>query len=168
MAFPRSVGYTFSAALPTTATAVEPAAPAGKQFYGNIMEYGYLAVLSPQADQVTYLSYLGDEADALTLDNSGNVYVAGNALHPLPFAPTSTFSTTTCNSGVEAFTFVMKLSLASPSPAWLAAIGKCLYATSPSHVMVDANSNVWVEAQPPLDLFRPRHLMPCRARIKVS
>jgi uncharacterized protein (TIGR03437 family) len=40
--------------------------------------------------------------------------------------------------------FVVKLSLSSPSPAWIDQIGGCQQSTSPTQIAVDANGNVWV------------------------
>jgi uncharacterized protein (TIGR03437 family) len=133
-------GLTFSASLATTATAIAPVAP--ENSFG---ESGFLAVLTLQADQVTYLSYAANSALGLALDPSGNVYVVGSATRPLPFTPVSTFAGSACTSATAQIGYLMKVSRSSTSPVWLAEIGGgCNQVTTPSQVAVDANGNVWV------------------------
>jgi photosystem II stability/assembly factor-like uncharacterized protein len=87
------VGNTYSQNLPTTPTALQRTSSSTASF---------LAVLSPQADQVTYLSYLQGAA-GLAVDNSGNVYLAGTTTTSFPFKPTSTFP---CGTGTASSAYV--------------------------------------------------------------
>jgi len=132
-------GLTFSATLGTTPTAIETAVPR------NSADVGFLAVLSPLADQVTYLSYAANSALGLAVDNSGNVYLAGSATNPVPFTPASLYPGSACPTAGAQIGYLMKVSLSSPSPVWLAEVGGgCNYGTTPLQVAVEANGNVWV------------------------
>ena len=130
-------GLTFSASLATTATAIQSAT--------SNSENGFLAVLTSQGDQVTYLSYAANLALGLAVDNSGNVYVAGSATTPLPVHPATTYAGAACSKIPSQIGYVMKVSLSSIAPVWLAEVGGgCNQVTTPSQVAVDANGNVWV------------------------
>ena len=133
-------GTTYSKSLASTPTAFEPALPPNWSSAA-----GYLAVLTPQADSVTYLTYVLQQAYSVALDNSGAVYVGGSATTNLSLTPTSTFTGGSCGtSGTENFGFVMKLNLSSPTPLWFDRIGGCFHTTTPSKLAIDPNGNVWL------------------------
>jgi uncharacterized protein (TIGR03437 family) len=143
-------GYTYSNTLATTPTAVQ-SLPILTMSPG--VSNGFLAVLTPQADQITYLSYLPGPT-GLALDASGNVLAAGGANGSIPFTPTSIITGETCTSASSIFGFVIKLSLSSSTPLWLTEIGAgCNQPTSASQIAVDANGSVWVGGQTSSGLF---------------
>ena len=144
-------GTTMSASLPTTSTAIQPTAPAAPtnpqyQFFG----YGFVAILSPQATQVTYLSYIGGgqaAAYGVTVDTGGNVYVTGSSLDvSVPLSPTANFGGASgCPDGTDtSFAFVVKLTPSSSLPLWFTELGGGCSQAQGSQVTVDASGNVWV------------------------
>jgi Cep192 domain 4/Beta-propeller repeat len=75
-------GATGAINFPTTSGAFEPSLPqANNSGYGIMDTHGFLSEINPTGTALVYSTYLGgtgaDAANALALDSSGNVYVAG-------------------------------------------------------------------------------------------
>ncbi len=137
-------GSTQSTALQTTSTALQSTAPPPVPMppYGSAETAGFLAILSPQGTQLTYLSYIGGSGSAaggVAVDAAGNVYVTGETLATgFPFGSCSQSTST------QSFVFVVKLNPSSPLPAWVNAPGGCDLTAHGTQVAVDASGNVWV------------------------
>jgi uncharacterized protein (TIGR03437 family) len=139
-------GYTSSPNLPTTPTAIQPSPPLVHNFMA-----GFLAVLSPQGDNVTYLSYLGGPygmANGVTVDATGSVYVTGSTTaFPAPISPTATFpaSVTCASSSKPQPAYVIKLDLSKPAPVWLTELmGGCAFPAAGAHLAIDPHGNIFL------------------------
>ena len=140
-------GQTSSPNLPTTPTAIQPMPPAGSYFMA-----GFLAVLSPQGDRVTYLSYLGGSlsiANGVTTDAAGAVYVTGRTTaFPAPISPTAMFPPSiTCASlsPPPQPAYVIKLDLSKPAPVWLTELrAGCDFSAAGAHLAIDSKGNVFL------------------------
>ena len=138
-------GQTSSPNLPTTPTAIQLMPPAGSNF-----TVGFLAVLSPQGDHVTYLSYLGGSfsmANGVTLDAAGAVYVTGGTTaFPAPIAPTAMFpaNVNCASTQTPQSAYVIKLDLSKPAPAWLTELrAGCDFSAAGAHLAIDSKGNVF-------------------------
>jgi len=146
-------GETYPADFPVTAGAMTAKFP-------SIYSAGFVAQLSPALDQLTYSSFLGagffSAVHAIALDGAGNVYLAGST----PASPTAGAAHALPNSGCPALepgpgppimtppvagdsAFVLKMTLSSAPPAFLATVGGTCHAEADS-IAFDANGNIWL------------------------
>ena len=145
------VGST-STSLSTTSTAMQPVAPPPPSNPNFGPSYGFLAALSPQARQLTYLSYVGSGlsmVNGVAVDSAGSVYVTGSSADissPLTAGATASFRAGSCAfDGLETtLAFTAKLNLFSRVPLWVAEIGGCKTQTRGSQIALDALGNVWL------------------------
>jgi uncharacterized protein (TIGR03437 family) len=138
-------GETSSPKLPTTPTAIQPVAPSGANFTA-----GFLAVLSPQGDHATYLSYLGGSlsvANGVAIDASGAVYVTGSTTaFRAPISPNAVFpaSIPCASTSTPQPAYVIKLDLSKPAPVWLTELWTgCAYPGIGSHVAIDSKGHIF-------------------------
>ena len=130
-----------SSALATTPTAFQPSPPSEGL-------PGFLAILSPAADKINYLSYAGIGVSALTVDASGNIYLAGANSYWLSVPATSSFTFT--DPGFPAtYIYVMKVNPSSSKPLWLDTFGSPTVAGTVSSLQTDPSGNLWFSGQTP-------------------
>jgi len=133
-----AAGYP-SSALATTPTAFQPSPPPEGL-------PGFVAVLSPAADQINYLSYAGDGVTAITVDASGNIYLAGANSYSLAILATTSF--TFSYPGIPAsYLYVMKVNPASSTPLWIDTFGSPTNYGTVSSLQTDPSGNLWFSGQ---------------------
>ena len=146
-------GNTASMSLPVSPTAIEPVAPPPPAAADVYLGDGFLAVLSPSGNQLTYLSYIGGSqsaARAVAVDADGNVYVTGDSVDAnFPFTPSAYLRTCPPGQDAGSFAFVMKLNVIASAPAWVTELGgDCEGPDSEgavgSQLLLDPAGNVWV------------------------
>ena len=133
-----AAGYP-SAALATTPTAFQASPPSQGL-------PGFLAVLSPAADKVNYLSYAGIGASAMSVDASGNIYLAGPNSYWLSLPATSSF-TFTYPGFPASYLYVMKVNPSSSKPLWIDTFGSPTAFGAVSSLQTDPSGNVWFSGQ---------------------
>ena len=123
-----------SSTLATTPTAFQSLPP-------TLGLPGFLAELSPDADKLNYLSYAGNGVSAMTVDASGNIYLAGSNSYALSLPATTSFTLT--YPGIPAsFAYVMKVNPASSTPVWIDTFGSS-YLGTVSSLQADPSGNMW-------------------------
>lgn len=129
-----AAGYP-SSALATTPTAFQTSPP-------SLGVPGFLAILSPAADKVNYLSYAGNGVTAMTVDASGNIYLAGANSYSLSLPATTAFTFT--YPGIPAsYLYVMKVNPASAKPLWIDTFGSPTNYGAVSSLETDPSGKVW-------------------------
>jgi uncharacterized protein (TIGR03437 family) len=127
-----------SSALATTPTAFQSAPPSEGL-------PGFLAILSPAAGKINYLSYAGIGVSAMTVDALGNIYLAGPNSYWVSVPATSSFILT--YPGYPAsYAYVMKVNPSTSTPFWLDTFGSSVYNTV-SSLQADSSGNVWFSGQ---------------------
>jgi uncharacterized protein (TIGR03437 family) len=135
-----AAGYP-SSALATTPTAFQPSPPPEGL-------PGFLAILSPAADKINYLSYAGDGVSAMTVDASGNIYLAGANSYALSLPATSSFTFT--YPGIPAsYAYVMKVNPGSSKPLWIDTFGSPTNYGTVSSLQADSSGNMWFSGSTP-------------------
>ena len=136
-----AAGYPSSSALATTPTAFQSLPPSEGL-------PAFLAILSPAADKINYLSYAGIGVSAMTVDASGNIYLAGNNSYWLYVPATSSF--TFAVPGYPAsYLYVMKVNPSSSKPLWLDTFGSPTVVGAVSSLEADPSGNVWFSGSTP-------------------
>ncbi len=156
---PYLAGGATCSSLPTTPNAIQATAPPASNLFDPAINgpldtgYSFLAVLSPQGNQLTYLTYLASassSANSVAVDYSGNIYVTGFSNDiPFPLTVTSNFrASASCvaNSGPASYAYAAKFTTASSTPLWFDEIGGACGTTSTrgSQIAVDSQGNVWI------------------------
>ena len=136
-------GASYAAGTPSSALATTPTAFQSSPPSEGLP--GFLAILSPAADKINYLSYAGIGASAMAVDASGNIYLAGPNFYWLSVPAISSF--TFAYPGYPAsYAYVMKVNPSSSTPLWLDTFGSSVYSTV-SSLQADPSGNVWFSGQ---------------------
>ncbi len=136
-----AAGYPSSLTLATTPTAFQSARPSEGV-------PGFLAILSAAADKINYLSYAGLGASAMTVDASGNIYLAGTNSYWLYLPATSSF-TFTVPGFPASYLYVMKVNPSSSTPLWMDTFGSPTVVGTVSSLQADPSGNVWFSGSTP-------------------
>jgi uncharacterized protein (TIGR03437 family) len=156
------VGYTTSTDFPVSAHSYQSAFPSfiGGSTGQSSLDAGFVSKLSPAEDKLIASTFLGGgyttEANALTLDTSGNVYVTGFTQGIAPGATPGAYQTKVVDHCTPSISigpgvpytgsgdaFVIKLDAALSSAAFLTYLGGACN-DSGSSIALDASGNIWV------------------------
>ena len=145
-------GETYAADFPITGNAMVGAFP-------STYSAGFVAEVSPDESQLTYSSFLGSgyftAVHALKLDGAGNVYLAGSTYAEPTAGDAHLYDSAGCGSpspyGGPHPTpppngdnpFVMKMTLSSAPPAFLAAVGGSCGGEADA-LAFDGAGNIWL------------------------
>lgn len=135
-----AAGYP-SSALATTPTAFQSSPP-------SLGLPGFLAILSPAADKIKYLSYAGNGVSAMTLDASGSIYLAGPNSDALALPATSSF-TFTYPGLPTSYLYVLKVHPSSSKPLWIDTFGSPTVLGTVSSLHADSSGNMWFSGATP-------------------
>src|SRR5205085_12390104 len=109
----------------------------------------FILKLNPSGSALVYSTFIGNfGAFALTIDSTGNAYVAGSAnpsnLYTSPGAYRSTVGDMNACPNTNTASYVMKMNPTGTAPVWATYAGECQRALG---IALDSSNNVYITGE---------------------